>query len=190
VEVDFPDPLQEWQLSSDEAALNADATYESALSVVRQRISVDAAGFLARMDARLERDRQRLKDYYNALRRESKKKQQRPRATADSEQSAVADRAVELELRRKLAELEERYAMDATIRPLVVIQTQVPVVEISLSVHRKQAKRKHVVYWNSLTKGFEPVRCASCGGGTYSVAFTNDEVAPLCAACSQQAKNC
>ncbi len=42
-----------------------------------------------------------------------------------------------------------------------------------------------VVYWNPLTKAFDPIRCATCGQGAYSLAFTNDRVDALCAACSK-----
>jgi len=185
VAVDFPDPLRQWELQPGNAAVDADTSYETAVSAAQQRIASVAQGFLTRMDARLERDRKRLTEYYNALVREANQKRQRARTTISTDQADAADRAVTLELRRKLAELVERYAIEATLRPLVVIQTELPVLEVRLMVHRKKAAREHTTFWNPLTKVFDPIRCSACGRGAFSLAFTNDSVDALCAPCSR-----
>lgn len=185
VEVDFPDPLQLWELRPHADTPASLTSYETAATAAERHIQSLAAGFLARMDVRLERDRRRLTEYYNALRREAKQKHERSRATVAPDQADAADRAVTLELRRKLAELEERYAIDATLRPLIVIRTELPVLAVRLVVHRKQAMREHTVYWNPLTKAFDPIRCIACGRGAFSLAFTNDRVDAMCVRCSQ-----
>jgi hypothetical protein len=185
VEVDFPVPLQLWELQPFSGDVDADASYSAAVTAVERRIPSLAEGFLARMDARLERDRKRLTDYYNALRREANQKRQRARTAVAPEQADAADRAVTLELRRMLAELEERYAIDATVRPLIMVQTKLPVLMVPLAVHRKQSVRQHAIYWNPLTKAFEPIRCTACGREAYSLAFTNEHVDALCAICAR-----
>ena len=139
------------------------------------------------MDARLQRDRKRLHDYYHALLRESERKKARGHAQPDPEKVEATKRAVNLELRRKLAELDERYAMEATLRPVILVRTEVPVLAVDLSVFRKQAHRKHTVYWNPLLKQFEPLRCSGCGDAAFAVAFTNETVEPLCSKCGTQA---
>jgi hypothetical protein len=90
---------------------------------------------------------------------------------------------VQLELRRKLVELDERYAMSATVTPVILVRTQTPVMAIDLSVHRKQAQQVHTVHWNPFLKQLEPLRCGGCGQGAFTVAFTNDQVEPRCAEC-------
>ncbi len=189
VEVEFPDPFGLWELvpGADESGSTI-ISYETAAAAAQRRVQTLSAPFLARMDARLERDRKRLNDYYHALRREAKQKHQRARgaiAPDQPDQPDDADRAVTLELRRKLAELEERYAIEAILRPLVVIRTDLPALEVRLAVQRKQAHRDLVVYWNPLTKAFDPVRCTQCGQGAYSAAFTNDRVDAVCASCTK-----
>jgi formylmethanofuran dehydrogenase subunit E len=92
---------------------------------------------------------------------------------------------VDLELRRKLAELDERYAMQATLAPVVVIRTQTPVTAVALSVFRKQAHAVRTVYWNPLVKHFDPIACTRCGEGTFAAAFTEEEVQALCPACAK-----
>lgn len=190
VEVDFPDPFQLWELEPYSGAVDFAASYATAAAAAERSVRTLAASFMARMDARLERDRKRLTEYYNALRREANQKRRRVRSTVVSDQAVPdqaddTDRAVTLELRRKLAELVERYAIDATLRPMIVIQTELPVLEVRLMVYRKQARREHVVYWNSLTKSFDPIRCTACGRGAYSLSFTNDLVEALCSGCSR-----
>ena len=143
-----------------------------------------SAAFLDRMDGRLVRDRKRLDDYYRALVRESEKKKVRGNAQPDPEKVEATKRAVNLELRRKLAELDERYAMEAALRPVVLIRTEAPVLAVDLSVFRKQAHKKHTVYWNPLLKQFDPLACSRCGEGAFSVAFTNKTVEPLCPQCN------
>ncbi|RIK81150.1 MAG: hypothetical protein DCC68_09405 [Planctomycetota bacterium] len=190
VELDLPDPLSLWELEpAGQAASQAEAppaTAPRALGIARRRLWTVAEPFIARMDDRLARDRKRLNDYYRALVRESEKKKGRAGAPPDPEKIESTKRAVDLELRRKLGELDERYAMEATLRPVALIRTRVPVLAADLSVFRKQAHRVHRVYWNPLIKHFEPLACSRCGVGTFTVAFENESVAPLCGICFQK----
>ena len=86
------------------------------------RMREAAADFFGRMDARLAADRRRLREYYGALVREAEHKNKKTRSgeSPDPEKLAAKKRAVDLELRRKLAELDERYAMEAVLEPLVL----------------------------------------------------------------------
>jgi hypothetical protein len=188
-EVEIPDPLGLWELQPRPGACaEAPSSYARAAEVARRRLLRSAAAFLARMDVRLERDRKRLHDYYRALLRETDKKKSRGHhAPPDPEKVEATKRAVDLELRRKLAELDERYAMQAAVRPVVLIRTEVPALAVDLSVFRKQAQRTHTVYWNPLLKQFEPLVCSGCGAGAFTVVFTNEAVEPLCPQCSDRA---
>lgn len=183
VEVEIPDPLGLWELEPQRGAAPAEMNCPRAAAVARRRLLSAAAAFLERMDSRLQRDRQRLRDYYQALLREMEKKQGRGHAQPDPEKSAAARQAVSLELRRKLSELDDRYAMEAVLRPIVLVRTETPVLAVDLAVFRKQSHKQHTVYWNPLRKQFEPFRCGSCGDGTFAVAFTNEDVEPQCSAC-------
>ncbi len=75
--------------------------------------------------------------------------------------------------------------MEAVLEPLVLVRTELPVLAIDLLVQRKRARRTHVVYWNPLLKQLEPMGCSRCRNGAFSLAFTDEEVAPVCAACSR-----
>jgi hypothetical protein len=183
VEVSIPDPLGLWELEPRPTDPPLADSFPRAVALARQRLMSLTVDFLARMDSRLLRDRKRLQDYYHALLREASKKKARGPNPPDPQKAEAANRAVELELRRKLVELDERYAMTATVIPVVLVRTETPVMAIDLSVHRKQAHKVHTVHWNPYLKQLEPMRCGGCGEGTFAVAFTNDDVEPRCPKC-------
>jgi hypothetical protein len=182
-EVSIPDPLGLWELEPQPAAPPTPTSYPRAMDVARRRLLSMATDFLERMDVRLQRDRKRLHDYYHALVREMNNKKSRGPNPPDPEKAEVANRAVQVELRRKLTELDDRYAMTATVSPVILVRTEIPVLAVGLSVHRKQSHKVHTVYWNPLIKQFEPMLCSHCGQSAFGVAFTNDNVEPRCAKC-------
>ncbi|MCY2963716.1 MAG: hypothetical protein NT069_08735 [Planctomycetota bacterium] len=158
------------------------------LAVAARRIQTvvprAAAEFLARMDTRLGRDQKRLREYYNALLRETKTPSSRAKSPVDPTQIEARERAVKLELRRKLGELDERYAIDASLTPIVLIRLKAQSLAVTLDVQRKQAHRDYTAYWNAFHKTFEPLECSRCGGPGYSFSFTNDDVAAVCTECA------
>lgn len=185
-EVELPDPLGLWQIRPHPArGPAAGSTYTQAVGRAAVRVRAAADEFFRRMDARIGRDRSRLREYYRALLREADPKKPRGGVQPDPEKIAARKRAVELELRRKLAELDERYAIAAALEPLVLVRTAIPALAVDLWVHRKRARRKHTVYWNALVKQFEPICCSRCGSGAMAVSFSDEDVAPLCPGCSR-----
>jgi hypothetical protein len=188
VEVATPDPLGLLELEPRPSAPTSPDSYPRALAAARRRLLSSATEFLQRMDARLLRDRKRLDDYYQALLRESPKKKTRGPNPPDPEKVESSKRAVQLELRRKLLELDQRYAVSAALEPLILVRTETQVIAVDLSVHRKQAQKAHTVYWNPWLKQFEPMLCGCCGQGAFGVAFTNEEVEPRCPNCDARGK--
>ena len=137
------------------------------------------------IEQQLERDRKRLQDYYRALSREAGGSKRRTTAAASPEEIAARQRAVDLELRRKLAELNENYALQAVLRPVVVARIRIPALVVPIVIQRKQSLRDYRLYWNSLLKRFEPLACTRCRPATFSATFTNDTVDLLCNVCAE-----
>lgn len=158
-------------------------TLSVAQAIAQQRLLSTAAGFLERIEDRKKRDQKKLRDYYQALLRETRAGSKRAKIVPTTEEKQTKERAVDLELRRKLSELDERYAMEAVVRPTILIRTTVPVLAIELTVQRKLATRQHVVFWNPLTKSFEPMACSGCHASAVNLWFSNDTVEPLCRRC-------
>lgn len=158
-------------------------TEELALSLAKTRMFEAAADFITRSEQRLARERRRLQDYYRTLGKEATPKLRKGVTPPSEEEVQAKLRAVDLELRRKLGELAERYIMRADIEPVVLFRVAIPAVVVPITVQRKQATRQHRVYWNSLLKKFEPFACEACQSPIYNVSFTNDSVEPRCARC-------
>ena len=141
-----------------------------------------ATEFITRLEARRERDRNRLRNYYHALLKETDHRGKS--ADADDTNAKDKRRAVELELRRKLGELDERYALRASVTPLTWLRLDLPVLAVTCEVSRKQARREHLVYWNPILTALEPMCCSRCGDGIFSVSFSDADVLPLCNRCA------
>ena len=185
--VPLPDPLGMLDvLPSPAAQAEPPSTYRNALRQANAAMEHRASGFVARLAARLERDRKRLREYYHALLQEESHRKRRGGKEDDPEQRLAKQRAVDLELRRKLAELDERYALHAELAPLVLVRVQCQVLAVECEVFRKRARRMHAIYWNPLLKALEPLACHACGASSFSIAFTDTDVRPLCAACARR----
>jgi hypothetical protein len=185
--VALPDVFQEPDLLAEEPA-NAPAdpvTFPTAVAEGKRRIITETTEFVRRVEQRQQRDRKRLQDYYRALAREADGSKRRATAVSSPEEIADKKRAVDLELRRKLAELNENYALRAELHPLVVARVRLPALVVPVVIQRKQAIREYRVYWNSLIKKFEPLSCSRCRRATFSATFTNESVDLLCASCAQ-----
>lgn len=161
------------------------AGYRGVLREAIAEVERRAASFAARLEARLERDRRRLRDYYGALLREEGARRHRQWTPEVREKQEAKRRAVQLELQRKLAELDETYAVRGEVSPIALVCLAVQVLAVHCEVFRKQARKPHVLYWNPISKELEPMCCDACAASTFSVAFTDDDVRPLCAACAK-----
>ncbi len=165
-------------------ALNEPSTFAAAVAEGKRRLITASAEFVRRVEQRLERDRNRLHDYYRALSREAGGSKRRTAAVASPDEVAAKKRAVDLELRRKLAELNENYALRAVLQPVVLARVRLPALVVPVVIQRKQAFRDYRLYWNSLLKKFEPLSCCRCRRATFSATFSNDTVDLLCTACA------
>jgi hypothetical protein len=187
--VDLPDVFQEPDLHSEEPSIapGVPATYPTAVAEGKRRLITASTEFVRRIEQRLERDRKRLQDYYRALSSEADGSKRRSAAAAPSpEEIAAKKRAVDLELRRKMAEINENYALRAVLRPVVVARVRLPVLVVPVVIQRKQAVREYRLYWNSLLKKFEPLSCSRCRRATFSGTFTNETVDLFCTACAEE----
>jgi hypothetical protein len=162
------------------------STTATAIEEGKRRLRAASADFVRRIEQRLQRDQKRLQDYYRALSREANGSKRRTAAPQTPEEIAAKKRAVDLELRRKLAELNENYALRAELRPVVLARVNLPALIVPVRIQRKQAVRDYQLYWNSVLKAFEPLACSRCRRATYSATFTNDTVDLLCTPCAER----
>jgi hypothetical protein len=187
-EVPWGDPFRHELLQFQEAepgpeGASATLTLRQAARCALGGVREDSRTFVSRVEARLDRDRRRLNEYYGALLREDRRRASRHVRPPDPEQQKARSQAVRLELQRKLAELQERYAFRLTLSPLAVVQLDCPALAVDCHVLRKTASQTHRLFWNALGKGLEPLACRRCGKSTFTLMFTDEQVESLCTAC-------
>jgi hypothetical protein len=136
------------------------------------------------MALRRERDRKRLRDYYIALMKPARRSG-RP-STKTPEQAQAQRTAVDLELSRKLEEIDERSRLRCRIQPIALLRIQLPVWALDVTVQRREAVRTVRMYWNHRAGGLEPLACAVCGQSGRTFLARDGDVALLCMSCSQR----
>lgn len=184
-QVPLPDMLDASFLLAEpaDAPTEQPSTQLAALQAALGHIHADSRAFVERLEGRLGRDRKRLQDYYRALLWGDRKRSARKGDEENPAQKEAKSKAVKLELHRKLAELDERYACRVDLTPLALVRTDCPTLAVRCHVLRRSAARLYTIFWNPLSKELEPLCCSHCGTSTFSLASSDDKVAPLCAAC-------
>lgn len=149
-----------------------------------QAIAMDrATEFLQRIDSRRQRDQKRLRDYYKAMIDESTKPNRRTKVSLSVEEFHARKNVIQLELMRKLEELDDRYQVAATVRPIALAEVRLPVMGIDCEIQRKAVKRNYRVYYNALLHAMEPLLCCRCQQSSFNFWFENETVNALCGRC-------
>lgn len=114
------------------------------------------------------RDEDRLKNYYNTISEEIRRKIKTKNLEGDDKEKELSRiEATNKELERKLLDVQERYTMnvEAWLHSALIIH--LPTVHIQFSLQRKKAKRIVTAVWNPFTKIIEPIRCEVSGAPVY-----------------------
>ncbi len=184
-QIQLPDPMHAGAIVAEPADLPAayPCTKLSAVRSALRHLNIESRSFIERLESKLSRDRQRLQEYYRALLREDRRRAARRVADEDHGQKAAKAKAVELELRRKSAELDERYACRLEVMPLALVRLDCPALAVQCHVLRRSVGRTIALVWNALTKEIEPLACSRCGVSSFTMGFSADKLAACCAPC-------
>lgn len=170
-----------------------DQIYRTLLRTTQQSIDRELQQFHQSLHRRLERDFKRVKEYYGSLVREIEGKIRR-KDLQGKERTAELQRveAIQIELRKKLIDQRERYAVKTAVRWLNAMRVYLDVIVVVYEVQRKRRTRELLLIWNPLKKGFEDLSCEHCGIDLRSF-WMCDEVphilCPQCNACPKCGKN-
>jgi hypothetical protein len=168
---------------SSSRTISVGSTLETAMRRAGQLAVQEAQPFLVRTEVQRERDRQRLERYYAALLKQAGAPSRRTKVVPNPVEIQEKKRIVQLELRRKVSELEERYSVRGVLTPIAVAAIYLPVTAVDVQIQRKMAVRGFRLFWNPLMRKLEPLVCSRCQWAGYSFWFENDTVRPLCKGC-------
>ena len=142
---------------------------------------------------RRDREFARLREYYESIEEEIRRRVRRARARRD-------DAAVKTEIARleattrtyeaRVRDLIDRYRTRVRLRPLGAILCTLPIQQVTVRLHRRSASRLLTVAWNPIDRAIEPPCCESCGVGAPRVVLCDDRVHTLCIACHGPCDKC
>ena len=154
--------------------------------VVRHRLQ----NFLGSLGRRRTRDLRRLREYFDGIHQEIRRKVQRAtrpetRASEMHRLAATADA-----YRARVADVVERYSVRVRFWPLAVIGCTAPAYRLRVQLLRRNAKAEVTFSWNALTRALEPRCCDGCARPTRVVDLCDDQVHYLCDGCFLPCPGC
>lgn len=144
----------------EDVKLDASVIWPLAQQVAREEIEREIVPWRNSLERKLNRDERRLRDYYQTIIEEIERKCQKKKLEGEAlakEMSRIE--ATELELKRKLEDLGQRYLLNVTARIHSVLVAWLRTVHIECELVRKKSKRVALAVYNPYTRIVEPWRC-------------------------------
>ncbi len=134
-------------------------------AALRQKLAAQVATLATRMERHLSLDLARIGDYYDEMRTDLQRRQERL-SEDDSERRQGFDEKLAMlaaERDAKLADARSRYALRVEMQLLnVLLVTQAKVV-LPMSISNRTATITRTIVWDPLTHRLEPLVCDVCG---------------------------
>ena len=161
------DPSEAWPMM---AELPMREAYAIARGELEQRLIAPLGLRRRELAARLTRESERATAYYDELLREGE--EQHTAQAADAlERARVESRLAALEIERtgRLAELRNKYRLEAEVSLRSLLRLYLPRVVVGGKITGKSASAALALIWDPLEESGEPVRCAQCHRLTYEL---------------------
>lgn len=163
-----------------------DRVYATASRAAEAVIHRELADFHKSLNRRLQRDINRLTEYYDSLVAEIRRKIERRGLTGkerDDEESRI--RATAIELERKIVDQREKYAIKINVEPINLLRIFMPAMVVNFEVRFRKAAREIPLVWNPLRKDFEALLCEGCAAELFRFYICEDKLHVICANCSK-----
>jgi hypothetical protein len=165
--------------------------YKRACRLAQRHISHTLSDFHHSRERRLERDVQRLEEYYLGIAGEIRTRlQKKGLSGAEAEKEEAKAVAAERELQSKIHDLEEKYAVRVQVSFVNILYVTLPVLLATMSYQRRQAFRELPCFWNPILKDWEALACEGCGENTFAFSLCDDKQHLTCANCSHPCPTC
>ncbi|MGB7440111.1 MAG: hypothetical protein WA919_03515 [Coleofasciculaceae cyanobacterium] len=161
------------------AELNFEQLLRAAKSNAQQLIEAEITPWRKSLGRKLGRDEQRVKAYYGAIISEIKSKIMKKQLSgAELEKELARIKATQMELKRKITDLMERYSLTVSARLHSAFVILLQSVHIRVELIRKKQRRSVIAVWNPYRKLIEPLRCEKSGVPVTSF-YLSDEQAQI-----------
>ena len=144
----------------EEREWNSSLVWKIAQQVAPEAIEAEIAPWRNSLQRKLGRDERRLREYYQTIVTEIGNKCRKKNLEGEAlakEMSRIE--ATEGELKRKLLDLKQRYALTVTAQVHSVMVVWLQAVQIECELLRKKKKRTIIAVYNPYMRSLEPLRC-------------------------------
>jgi hypothetical protein len=167
------------------------AAWPLAVASARARIAPEIADFLERLRRRRDRDVRRLREYYEEIDLEIRRKLSRGRLNDDlgrreRERLDATHRA----FRVRGLEVADRYRVRLHLSPVGMWLCRLPAYHITVRLMRRTASANVVFSWNPIDSRIEPRACDGCLAPTDSAWLCDDSVHYVCDDCLAACREC
>lgn len=169
----------------------ADA-WAAGAALARTRVENRLQDAIASLRRRRERDFTRLREHYEAIdeeiRRRARRALKKDAAAAKADTSRLE--ATAQAFRGRVADVVDRYRVRVRLEPLAAVVCTLPVHHVTVRVHRRSASRTIAVAWNAIDRALELPACDRCGTGTSAATLCDERVHLLCSGCQCDCETC
>ncbi len=141
--------------------LPADWTAEKLKRTVRRampvRVRAHLGQFVNGMQRRLDRDLERVHEYFSGLREESWRKLKKQKGDAARERLRIE--AAEREYQAKVADLKQKYDLRVNVELVQTLELISQVQRVTLVIKRRKGERKLALDWNPIARQLDPPPC-------------------------------
>lgn len=176
------------ELADDEPVFAAgeavDVPWGLAIGAGRAALGASIDEFVLSLTRRRDRDVVRLRDYYEEIDREIRRKLTRVRSHEEARHREL-DRldATVNSYRARLAEVAERARVRVRMVPVAVFVCRMPTYQITVRLKRRTATADALFSWNPIDGRVEPRACDGCDTPIETASLCDDRVHYLCARC-------
>jgi hypothetical protein len=158
--------------------------YARACGAAQSLIQDSLADFIKSTNRRLNRDVRRVTEYYHTIQQEIEaniKKRNLTPEEREREQSRI--RATEIELERKIRDLQAKYDLTVRVEVAGMLRLFLPVMRLSLTVMRRKWTVPVELAWNPLMRALEQLTCMGCCRPSKKISICDEQRHTICPEC-------
>ena len=172
------------KLADDVPEADLERTYTRARRAAQRAIQDGLVDFVKSMNRRLNRDVQRVTEYYRTIQQEiATNIQKKSLAAEEREREESRIRATEVELERKIRDVQAKYDLSVRVEVVGVLRLFVQVMLLSLTVMRRKWAVPVMLAWNPLLRELERVTCVGCFRPDKKIFICDDQRHTVCPEC-------
>lgn len=157
----------------------------------KEMVREDIQDFIKSLERRMNRDIQRVQDYYDTLVSETQQFMERKAASAEEqEKGKFKCDAIKIEKTRKVQDIMDKYRLQIHIEPISFIRVETLTPVVCLLIKRRKGERSFSLAYNPFLKTLDSLTCEKCFYPTNIYMICDDNLHILCKSCFSTCSQC